>query len=227
MKVQLLTATLLATTCLPAFAAGPEAIVEESSIAALPEAQSWQGLHFGIAASIPNGDNFWGERGSSRESSADDYSGTLPTISAGHDWQNGGLVYGVKLFVSGGDLTAEPFDSAEFGCSDCKTTVDNLASLLGRVGWSFGKTLVYATAGAARADVVASDLGGSLVSGDDSLTGWVVGVGAEHYVAPKITVFVEYLQTDLGRLELPDNCAVSCYTDIEFGLLHLGVNYRW
>lgn len=228
MKPTLLaTAFAAALVVQPVFAGGPVTTPDEPPVAVDVAAQDWSGLHFGIAAARPNGSNFWAERSVPAQSAAGDFSGTLSTVSAGYDWQRGNLVYGVALSISGGDIVANPVSGGGFGCTGCEFTVDKLATLRGRLGWSLGKTLIYGTAGAARAHGLGTTSGGATIQGDDSLTGWTAGIGVERYVSNKITISAEYLQTDLGRMELPTNCSVNCYTDVSFGLLQLGVNYRW
>lgn len=228
MKPTLLAAAIASTLALqPALAGGPVATSEEPPVAAAVTEADWNGLHFGLAAARPNGDNAWAERSVGAVSAAGDWSGTLPTLSLGYDWQRGKLVYGVTLAVSGGETTANPTTGGGFGCSECETAVDRLATLTGRVGWAPGKTLFYAKAGAARADAIGTALDGTITTGEGSVSGWTAGLGVERYVGSKITLSAEYSQVDLGRLELPTACGSQCYTDISFGLLQLGVNYRW
>lgn len=228
MKTTLLAASLAATLAVqPVLAGGPVAAADEPSVAADAVTPDWSGLHLGLAAARPNGDNAWAERGAGVQSDPGDFSGTLPTLSAGYDWQRGNLVYGVTLSISGGDISANPVSGGGFGCGGCEFTVDKFATLRGRLGWSLGKTLVYGTAGLARAHGQGTTAGGTTIHGEDNLTGWAAGLGVERYVGSKITISAEYLQTDLGRMELPDSCSTQCYTDVSFGLMQLGVNYRW
>lgn len=210
-----------------AHAGGPTVVADDAPVAAAPEAIDWSGLRLGIAFSKPTGDNFWAERSLSAESSADDWSGTMPSVSVGYDWQHGNLVYGAVLSVHGGDMNANPTTGSIFGCTGCETSVDKLATLRGRLGWALGKTLVFASAGAARANALGSAGDGTVTTGEDKLSGWIAGLGVEHFISQKLTVSAEYLHTDLGRLELPTSCFVDCYTDIEFGMVQLGINYRW
>lgn len=210
-----------------AHAGGPIVVADDAPVAAAPEAIDWSGLRLGIAFGKPSGENFWAERGVPVESNAGDWSGTMPSVSVGYDWQRGNLVYGAVLSVHGGDMSANPTTGNGFTCSGCEMSVDKLATLRGRLGWSLGKTLVFASAGAARANAVGSALDGMFTIGEDKLSGWIAGLGLEHFISPKLTVSAEYLHTDLGRLELPTRCFVDCYTDIEFGMVQLGINYRW
>ncbi len=227
---RLLAPTLLvALTCatIPAHAGGPASIPDEAPVEPTLASEDWDGLHFGIAIAKPLGDNAYGERSGPAESAAGDWSGNLPTLSLGHDWQRGGLVYGVTLAAAGGDMSAVPTPGAGFACAGCETTVENLVTLQGRLGFATGKTLLFASAGAARAKVAATALSGGSPLGDDSLSGWTAGIGVERFVGQKVTISAEYLKTDLGRMELPTNCGFQCYTDVDFGQLKLGVNYRW
>lgn len=227
MKPTLLAATIAAALVVqPVLAGGPVATADEPPVAADVAASDWSGLHFGLAAARPNGDNAWAERGSGGVSTAGDWSGTLPTLSLGYDWQRGKLVYGVALALSGGDITANPTASASFFCPGCETAVDKLTTLTGRVGWAPGKTLFYAKAGVARADAIATATGFSTI-GEGGVSGWTAGLGVERYVGSRITISAEYSQVDLGRLELPNSCGVQCFSDISFGQMQLGVNYRW
>ena len=222
MHSKLLTAAFaLALGTIPALAGGPTLAAGEPAPA--DAVSDWQGLHFGISAARPNGDNFWVTGFEYDDDTAPaDWSGNLSTLSLGYDWQRGKLVYGVTLAVSSGDLVAEPNR-----CAGCQTTIDKLKTFRGRVGYALGKTLLYATAGVAKSHSQASTFGrsGIEVVADD-LTGWTAGIGVERFVSDKITLSAEYLHTDLGRMELHAILGPQSYTDISFGLLQLGVNYR-
>lgn len=219
---------LSALAVFPAAAGGPTTMTAEQPVVSAPAvAVDWQGLHFGIAAQRPSGDNFWAERSIPVASAAGNWAGTTPSLSLGYDLQRGKMVYGMVLSISSGDFQAIPTTGGGFGCGGCETSVEKLTTLRGRVGLSLGKTLVYASAGLARANATGTSVSGTFVTGKDSLSGWTAGVGVERFVGSKITVSAEYLQTDLGRLELPLSCGSQCYTDISFGAVQLGINYRW
>ena len=65
--------------------------------------------------------------------------------------------------------------------------IDYLASIRGRLGYSFGPTLAYVTGGAAFMGFE-EDLGG-----DDSDTGWVAGLGLEHKLRENVSIGAEGL----------------------------------
>jgi outer membrane immunogenic protein len=92
------------------------------------------------------------------------------------------------------------------------------------------ESLIYLTGGVAYGHVEGADgtqLAAGLTSGEDLLVGWTVGAGFEHVVATNLTAKIEYLYTDLGRLELPRNCGTDCYTDVDFHTVRVGINYHF
>lgn len=212
----------------PAWAGGP-AIVEAEPLPEMPVSAGadWQGLRFGLAAAIPSGDNRHNTI-SGGGTTPGDWSGTTPVLSVGYDWQRGNLVYGAVFSLSAGEIDAVSVSTGSFGCSggNCETLIEGLVTLRGRVGLSMGRTLIFASAGVAKADATAS-LGPNANLGDDALTGWTAGIGVEHMISQKLSLSAEYLQTDLGRLDIGPPCGVSCYTDVDFGQVLLGINYHW
>jgi outer membrane immunogenic protein len=77
------------------------------------------------------------------------------------------------------------------------------ASARGRIGYAFDRTLLYATGGAAFADirhiytVAATGLSEAFTT---TKTGWTVGGGVEHAFAPNWTARVEYRYSDFGTI---------------------------
>lgn len=148
-------------------------------------------------------------------------------LTAGYDMQRGSMVYGAALDYTGGTLTATSTTSGVFGClTGCITDVEHGVALRGRVGQAYDRTLLFATAGIASAEVTGR-IAGLGVTGSGRLNGWVAGLGVEHAVSSRMTVSFEYLFTNLGRLELPTLCEIDCYTDVSFGTIRLGANMRF
>lgn len=218
---------VLAMSALPGFAGGTvDAVAQDAPAAAVTD---WSGPHLGFSLSRGGGDSFWAERSVPAASAPGDWSGTLPGLSGGYDWQSGSLVYGVGLNYSAGKLSQASTSGAEFGCpgTGCETEVKGYAALTGRIGYAFGKTLVYAKAGAARGKGRGFIEGSGSDNGAGSLSGWTAGIGAEHAIGSHWSISGEFMKTDLGRLELPDGCGSNCYIDVGFSTVALGLNYRW
>jgi outer membrane immunogenic protein len=66
--------------------------------------------------------------------------------------------------------------------------IDYLASIRARLGYSFGKTMAYATGGAAFIGAVEDD-----VTDDETQTGYVVGGGLEHKLRQNVSIGAETL----------------------------------
>ena len=65
--------------------------------------------------------------------------------------------------------------------------IDYLASVRGRLGYAFGPTLAYATGGVAFLGIDEN------LSGEDTLTGYVAGVGIEHKLRENVSIGAEAL----------------------------------
>jgi outer membrane immunogenic protein len=113
------------------------------------------------------------------------------------------------------------------------------ASLRGRLGWAWDRTLVYATGGAAwmRLGVQTIDFDAGVfvpeasLSARQTLVGWTVGAGIEHAFTPNWTARIEYLYADYGRERFFHGITTAEFfpTDVEVHThtVRVGVNYRF
>lgn len=186
---------------------------------------NWTGGYVALRIGAARGDNFKAER--SVAATPGNWEGTPWDLSVGYGVQRGSMVYGAALDYTGSAITANGTGSGAFVCLGgfCSTEVSNSVALRGRTGRAFDPTLTYGTAG------FASGAAGGHVGipkmGSDRMNGWVAGDGLEQAMGRSTTRSVEYLFTDLGRLELPTSCIVNCYTDESFGTIRLGPNLRF
>lgn len=97
-------------------------------------------------------------------------------IGGGYDWDLGDWVVGV----------AGNYDGANIDLDTAGDSLDSIARLGVRAGRDLGRTLVYATAGAARADAT---IGGA----DLSDNGWYAGIGLDYALTDRMTVGGELL----------------------------------
>jgi len=225
---KLLAATFVATTLAgAALASGPIAPIEPYVPPVVPTTYDWTGAYVGLRVGVPTGENFWTERSVGAEATPGAWTGTLYGLTAGYDRQHGALVFGGAIDYTGGTMSAQSATSATYNCgAGCDTMVENQYAIRGRIGRAMDRTLVYVTGGFASGEATASVTGfGTL--GNDRLNGWTAGIGLEHAVNNRFTVSLEYLFTDLGRLEIPTSCLTNCFTDVSFGTLRIGANLRF
>jgi outer membrane immunogenic protein len=111
--------------------------------------------------------------------------GWLAGGQIGYNLQKGQLVFGIEADLSGTWIDG--------GNACCGHEFNWLASGRGRAGVTFNgnRTLLYATGGAAWADVEYTSSGGSGFS--NTHFGWVAGGGIEHMLTQNLSARVEYL----------------------------------
>jgi outer membrane immunogenic protein len=150
-------------------------------------------------------------------------------IQAGYNFQSGNIVYGVEAeaTLSGGGKKN----------STANLTAEQTArgTLKGKLGYSFGSTLVYATAGLAVAPtrysspaIAATATTAAVRSGKKSVThvGPLIGIGVEQKLTEQLSLKgeVEVASFSKTKLTLP-----SGRTNVENGQVaaKVGLNYRF
>lgn len=172
-------------------------------------------------------------------------------IQAGYNYQFGRAVAGLEADINFLDLrkrTAYGGPTVTFPALTYNYTrgVDTswLVTVRPRLGYTFDRTLIYATGGIAFAEVkdrwsVASN-GNYLKSLSNSTVrvGWTIGGGVEHAFLNNWSIKAEYLYTDLGRssknsVYLPGSAFLAppyteqVKTKLTFHTVRVGVNYRF
>jgi outer membrane immunogenic protein len=150
-------------------------------------------------------------------------------------------------------------DSNLTGCTDTGrgfATVESetkwLATVRGRLGWTFDRLMVYGTGGVAFGEVDTNVGFNCLVAGcansgfqiatsgsaSDTRTGWVAGAGVEWAFAGNWMVRAEYLHVDLGSTTgtvfLPTAacsgggpCGLSYSRDLTYDMGRVGLSYKF
>ncbi len=163
---------MAAVAAAPAFAGGlADPVVEPAiqPVAAAPIARTtgnWGGFYAGGQAGYGTG-----------SVGSDDFDGGLVGAHMGYNLDLGGYVLGVEL---DGDLGKLKLDS---GAGE----IDQIIRLKGRAGVDMGQTMLYATAGVARARL---DDGSSTTSDN----GYFGGLGVDYAVTDSVIVGGELLQ---------------------------------
>jgi outer membrane immunogenic protein len=159
--------------------------------------------------------------------------GALFGVHGGYNWQTGAFVLGVEGDFDGAGINnsaagvfADPLLGSGGSATDGLMVHQNvqwLATVRGRLGYTWGSSMVYATGGGAweslRTNVLLSTdtaAGTSSESAAASFTntrsGYAVGAGYEWMINPKWIARVEYLHYGFGSggntFALPVNCGV-------------------
>lgn len=128
--------------------------------------------------------------------------------------------------------TTRTINSRAKGNSDLD--LESQGTLRLRFGLTQANFLYYVTAGVAFTDVDWSNSisirGGAsaTVSKSDTLVGFVVGTGAETFIAPQALLRLEYLYEDFGRMNVPlAFTGKSGELDVTVHKLRLGVSYKF
>jgi len=180
----------------------------------VPPAWSWIGPYVGI-----NGGYGWGSSDFSAPTSSGSFNvdGGLIGGTVGYNWQTGPVVYGLEGDIDWSDMGG----NTTCGGVACSVKNEYLATVRGRLGYSFGNFLPYATGGLAVGNIKTNIAG--VGSADDTNAGWTAGAGVEYHITGPWTAKVEYLHVDLGRGGSVGGTDASFTSDI----VRAGINYHF
>ncbi len=164
-------------------------------------------------------------------------SGGLFGGTYGYNLQLGSWVVGFEGDFSWSGIRSNFFDNngSDF-CSpaveiQCVTNLLWFGTDRARLGYSWDRLLVYATAGVAYGKVEGTLAGASLLvtSGQNTRTGFVAGAGAEWAFAPNWSVKGEYLWTDLGSKTTyaVSNRFPEIVSLTNINIVRIGLNYHF
>jgi outer membrane immunogenic protein len=179
---------------------------------------NWSGFYLGVNGGGGWGRSNWGNTGNF------DVSGGLIGGTAGYNWQTGQFVFGVEGDVDWSNIRGRTIVGCALGC---QTDNSWLATVRGRVGYSFDRFLPYITGGVAFGDVRARTPFFTGVSNTE--TGWTVGAGVEFAIYMNWTAKAEYLYVDLGQFNCGLACGAVITNNVNFrsNIARAGVNYRF
>lgn len=218
---------IAAASVLAAILGASSVFAEPTRTASTGQVTDWSGYYVGLSAARPTGDNYWDRPALGDHATlSDDWVGSLPILTVGRDWQRGQFTFGAAFSLSSDEITASPQPGIFLLCNDCDTIVSDLMTLRGRAGLAAGKVHVFATGGLARADVAGTSGGGQTTVNSDTLSGWTLGLGVERSLGEQLSLTAGYDHFDLGEITL-ERHNPGAISKIEFGLLQVGVNYRW
>lgn len=139
----------------------------------------------------------------------------------GYNWQAGSnVVLGVE-----GDINAVWNDQdIDFGGAPLSVGNDYLASIRGRLGYSWDRALIFATGGVAFTNLSANaDVGPFNIDASKDFTGWTIGAGVDYAFTDNWVGRLEYRYYDFGDTDLFENANF----DVHFNTVTVGVAYKW
>jgi outer membrane immunogenic protein len=157
----------------------------------------------------------------------------LGGIQGGADYQFGNnVVIGIEAEYS---WLANGSTGVVFPAGTVVTTnSDQLGSVTGRLGYSFGPTLLYAKGGYAWKDndnisVVAAGAPAAFSTDSNRKDGYTVGAGLEYMFAPSWSAKVEYMYYDFGRTNFVTPVVLSGFgsTRNDEHTVKAGINYHF
>ena len=200
-----------------------------------PPPYSWTGFYLGlnIGGAWSTGhvtDNVTGSTFSI------DNSGFIGGGQLGYNYQTGNWVWGIEWDMDGTDLsrTSNAITTAAFGTLQASAHTDWVSTLAGRVGWAvFDRSLIYVKGGGGWVENSATLMTtGNSVSGSNTNSGWMAGIGWEWGFAPNWSAKVEYDFLRLNSWSPSNTILVGGIADRltlsrDIDMVKVGVNYRF
>ncbi|MCK9908647.1 outer membrane beta-barrel protein [Microbacteriaceae bacterium K1510] len=213
---------------------------------ALPESlppADWNGIYAGAHLGAGFGRSTWAD--------------PFPTPVTGDYTMMGGALSGVQLGINkqfgqwvvgaevAGSLALLEGSNTCFGgnpnlfiaAQECENRTNGIGLLTARLGYTFGRSLVYARAGGALAREVyvlnSGAAGGAIDTQRHWNAGWTVGGGIEHALTDRWSVNAEYKYLDFGtrtvHFDVPESISEVTDTAIrsQRQTVTLGVNYKF
>ena len=169
---------------------------------------SWAGFYLGGQVGYGEDAVRWHNLGGSAAFSPlgsvthDRGNGVIGGGQLGYNFQVNRLVFGVEGSVSAANFDRS-FASPYFPATDTwSSKLTWLGTVTGRVGYGFDSWMPYVKGGFAAGGVdttIQSTALGAIAQGSSVHTGWTVGGGVEVKVAPRVSLGLEFMHTDLGR----------------------------
>ena len=227
---------LLIGICAAAFAAAP-AIAADLPVKAPPPAPipvfSWTGFYIGA--------NIGGAWSHSTITDAitgatfnTDNSGFIGGGQVGFNYQVNNFVFGVEGDIDGTSLSKTgPGIATAFGTLQASASTDWMATLAGRVGIAFDRWLIYAKGGGAwvqNSATLTNLTTGASVSGSNTNSGWMAGVGAEWAFSGPWSAKVEYNHVWLDNFSVGASSIIAgdrFNVSRDIDMVKVGVNYRF
>lgn len=205
----------LALLAAPEMASGADLGAYDEHMVVVETTRNWSGLYLGGFAGASFSD-VTATAPAYAVSASESTSSTIFGLYGGYQRQFGRFVLGAEVDWS----KAASGDGA------------SLFTVRGRLGYDFGRFLAYATAGWGHESLdVPSGLPGAALI-DDSLSGYVIGGGADFWLSNRVSGRVEALYFSPSSMEIPMSAILVGATgpleiDIDQTLVRAGLTYHF
>jgi opacity protein-like surface antigen len=202
---------------------------------AAPYYYNWSGFYFGGLVTFASTHSEHCDAGTCAKPGvvypAFDMNDWLGGIEGGYNFQSGNVVFGVEADWSWGRVSGSSPSTIGFGCvGACKTSIDSIGTVRGRLGYAFDRLLPYVTAGVAFTDYHASIGVPILQESRTTRATFTGGGGLEYAFSGNWSLKAEYLfiRKASDFLYAPNECATpGCFArSSDIHTFRFGVNYK-
>ena len=159
---------------------------------------SWSGFYVGVHAGYGWGESDWTDLLGSLGANLrfEDLQGGLGGGQLGFNWQTGPLVVGIEASFSASGIS----QTGTAGIATLTTDVEGIATVVGRLGYAWDRSLIYVKGGYATASIEIRGVNPfDTFKSSDRHHGWTVGTGVEFAVLKNLSLGLEYNYYDFGR----------------------------
>jgi opacity protein-like surface antigen len=207
--------------------------------------KNWTGLYVGASGGMTEGQQKWLTHnvGPLDVDTHDkpEFAGYLAGGQIGYNLQLGRWVVGVE-----GDYGWSNAHGAR-ACDDnggaaaflftCEAELHRLASVAGRLGFTWNRALIYVKGGVVMGEVTVQTSDNTASPNPPSntpvngttkwLTGWTLGTGAEFALTDKWSAKAEYMYYDLGSAKFPIDNGLTAEAEAHGSVARVGLNYHF
>jgi outer membrane immunogenic protein len=163
------------------------------------------------------------------DSGPEDIEGGLAGLHVGYNYVRGGLLLGIEGDYDWSDVSYSFSETNSGLTTKLNIDVNYFASIRGRVGWEFGRTLLYGTAGYGWSEVEGKVSFSGLLNGSQSQTydinGAVLGGGVEYKFSNAFSARLEGLHY-WGSAEDNDE-DLGDKDDVDTNVIRAGLSYHF
>ena len=194
--------------------------------AAIPGHYNWSGFYLGLNAGSVFGINTMSASGGGGSASGKE-PGFLGGAQVGANYQIGPVVWG---FEADYDASTQSKSLPAGALTGSTSQTPWFATLRGRVGMAFNRTLVYGAAGGAAGELRSI---AAIPTGTSNTTvtygTWTAGGGVEYGITDNLSARLEYLYLDKGHIatSVIGPPATTITSRVQDNLVRAGLNYRF